>query len=868
MPIAIPNEARGVARADGVTDAPAPGLWEGIAAATRASRADVPGFQDAQGWNAYHDLYRRQVRQGVPTDYIQDVASAINRGDLNAARERIWGMAEQLHRTNPKAWTDVPVRREEWDKQWQARVNAETAKAGETAARAPWYSSLIGGMAASFTDPVTIYTLPIGGGEAGVVKTAVREALLNGVLEAAEQPYVNKERMAQGRPEMTVQERVANVGMAMAAGVVIPVAVKGVEVAGGQVRKVLPPAPGLFDRLEPVVRSQWDNLPEDVRARWDKRDGLSAAKADVLLADIGEAIIGKDRMTEAEADAAVLIRRDADLEDRNPFVPNGAGETAHIDAVVQAMARALAGDGDEPVGRVAVAAAARPAPSRAGYIAAIRQAESSGNDRATAGTSSASGRYQFTRPTFISTYRKVFPNTGLNDAAIWQRRFDGDLQDKLMARLTDDNAAFLRGMGEAESGGNLYVVHFAGQGGAEKLFKAAPDAMAADVLGPAAAKANPWLKKMTVQDLMDWAHGKVGGNGARRAGARTVIEAEGGEAAARAELQRRIDAEDARMDALAREMAGERQFSPAVERALDDGVTFKPFDLPEAGGRLRAPSVSEAVASQLENVAIERARYTKLAELQATLSRGAQDEGVGAHSPYGRAAGELGLHPLSKKEIDQALADLDRQKRDAPVDMARQVETLRKAGWQVDDEPTPDAAAVAARDVFPEDAPRMGAMAGDAAAVPDDLRAVGRVAEADRPEADSAGTWEFAGPEGPFRWNPATGHASGAVPRRAGVDAADVRRWLGMEEPVPEPAPLRGQDESLMQWDGDTAAAQAQVQSVEHDLERVLALGEKAGALPAVRLNDQEDGAAITLADAFEDAKADLVEFEAVLACL
>lgn len=73
-----------------------------------------------------------------------------------------------------------------------------------------------------------------------------------------------------------------------------------------------------------------------------------------------------------------------------------------------------------------------------------------------------------------------------------------------------DNAAFLTGRGIEPTPGNIYLSHFAGPEGAAAILGAKPDAPVASVLPPSALAANPFLSKMTVGDLQQWASGKMG----------------------------------------------------------------------------------------------------------------------------------------------------------------------------------------------------------------------------------------------------------------------------------------------------------------------------------------------------------------------
>jgi hypothetical protein len=169
--------------------------------------------------------------------------------------------------------------------------------------------------------------------------------------------------------------------------------------------------------------------------------------------------------------------------------------------------------------------------SKSGVISAIRQAsdrtgvdfsyllnkadqESSLNPNARAGTSSASGLFQFIKSTWLKMVKEHGAQYGLGSEAsaitekngklqvsdpalrdkILNMRHDPILSSAMAAEFTKENKDYL----DASVGGTigsteLYMAHFLGAGGAEKFLKTmhrAPGAPAADFL-PEAADANP-----------------------------------------------------------------------------------------------------------------------------------------------------------------------------------------------------------------------------------------------------------------------------------------------------------------------------------------------------------------------------------------
>jgi hypothetical protein len=184
--------------------------------------------------------------------------------------------------------------------------------------------------------------------------------------------------------------------------------------------------------------------------------------------------------------------------------------------------------GAAPAPRTAAPAAVAGTPAAptatgplAGIITQISGAETGGvaNPYQTpnlAGASSAFGKYQFTRGTWIGTYRKENPGTGLSDAAIWERRSDPALQERLMSRLTQDNANALTGAGIPVSAPTAYLAHFLGSSGAIKLLQSDANTPVENLLSKRVIDANPTvLRGKTVGQVAQWAVGKTSGPGAR-----------------------------------------------------------------------------------------------------------------------------------------------------------------------------------------------------------------------------------------------------------------------------------------------------------------------------------------------------------------
>lgn len=142
------------------------------------------------------------------------------------------------------------------------------------------------------------------------------------------------------------------------------------------------------------------------------------------------------------------------------------------------------------------------------YWPLLAKIESGNRPYVKAGTSSASGLYQFIKSTWIGE--------GGRWGADMTKAFGG-LQpsaDEQLARVktfTAKNAAYLRKKGIPINEASLYAAHFLGVVTAAQIIGADVKASAEAMAGAAATKANPSiLKGKTVGDFLSWLHKKTG----------------------------------------------------------------------------------------------------------------------------------------------------------------------------------------------------------------------------------------------------------------------------------------------------------------------------------------------------------------------
>ncbi len=149
-----------------------------------------------------------------------------------------------------------------------------------------------------------------------------------------------------------------------------------------------------------------------------------------------------------------------------------------------------------------------------GFLMGTAKRESGYNPTAKAGTSSASGLFQFVDQTWLSTLKQHGSKYGYaryadlitqgsdgrysvngDEArkAVMSLKLDPHAASLMAGELTSDHAAYLRGrMGRQPTAGELYAAHFLGPQGSAKLIEAVnanPGASAAGLF-PDAARAN------------------------------------------------------------------------------------------------------------------------------------------------------------------------------------------------------------------------------------------------------------------------------------------------------------------------------------------------------------------------------------------
>jgi len=187
-----------------------------------------------------------------------------------------------------------------------------------------------------------------------------------------------------------------------------------------------------------------------------------------------------------------------------------------------------------PQVRSAIARAAQATGVDFAYLLGEARLESSLDPAAKAGTSSASGLYQFTGSTWLQMLDRHGAEHGMGWAGdaisggkvtdpalrgtIMGLRFDPDAAALMAGELANDNRMALTGaLGREPDAGELYLAHFLGADGASRFLSAlvADPAQSAATMFPAAASANRAIfydgagAPRSLGGVMDLMHGKM-----------------------------------------------------------------------------------------------------------------------------------------------------------------------------------------------------------------------------------------------------------------------------------------------------------------------------------------------------------------------
>jgi len=495
-------------RVSPAADAPAPDYWETVSASFRAAKDDISMVQDDRIMYAYDPIFQAlREKSGEGAFKYRTISSSLNLLNPYAGvmegydRDLIW---QDIQKYGIKTGYNS---REEFEKAALTRNGERTSDLGLMSRHngvSGFSAKLLGGLGAMPFDPVNLATLPLGGGAKTLTSAILLNAGINAGIETVQTPFLAAARTRMGET-LTTNEVMLNISAAAAFGGLL-------GGAGHYVGKKIEAMTPLEKRLAKALEA------ENITVGTAIDDAIFAKVVGRLdnegLADLAEVMIGLDSLTPTERGHIANIRREGQIDAMNPYIADGAGIAAHQDGLAAAMRRILDDAPPSPsravpfVPPAPVVRASVDAPNprlrsstgiSSGNVAGdafatvksrIGVVESGGNNNAKNPKSSATGTYQFVTSTWVNLYVRRFGRQGMTDGQIAAQRSNSRLQEVLMDDLMQANASSLRSNGHAVDAGNLYLAHFAGTKGADKLLRADPNASALSFCAIAASSPN------------------------------------------------------------------------------------------------------------------------------------------------------------------------------------------------------------------------------------------------------------------------------------------------------------------------------------------------------------------------------------------
>lgn len=461
------------------------GWLDSAAASYEVAKDEVPAVQDSRLMEGYNPVVRtvaKAMGKSPVFGYFSVTNAALGllpfTSNDTTDKEALWDDIATLQRQG-KLPAGVPTDRAKFESEILTRGGQRTVDQMK-AAQGSFTARVVGGIGASFHDPVQVgVALATGGASRGLTvgRSILVEGLLNAGAAAVEMPLTVQARAALGETT-TASDVAAELGTAFAFGAAADLGMRGVSAGWSAGKSAL----AIPERTNPV----------------------KVAKA------FAKAVPEAMRTPEQQA-ALHVIEREASLAESAPKGASAPEVNAHL-ARLDAAQRALVEEGRQAGARGFARAVdvQDGKAAQAAFKTRTRAAESGGNDLAAAATSSAYGRYQFTRGTWESYYVRRYGRKGLSDEQIAAKRADPALQEQLMDDLTADNAAHLRRIGAPVTEANLYLAHLLGPRDAEKVLHAAPDTPLAGLISAKSIAANKsFMAGRKVADIIAFSERKM-----------------------------------------------------------------------------------------------------------------------------------------------------------------------------------------------------------------------------------------------------------------------------------------------------------------------------------------------------------------------
>jgi hypothetical protein len=138
------------------------------------------------------------------------------------------------------------------------------------------------------------------------------------------------------------------------------------------------------------------------------------------------------------------------------------------------------------------------------FLDRLMRAESAGRRNAKNPRSSALGPFQFIRRTFLDIARRHLTTeiSGLSEEKILELRRDRELSRRAAAAFCRETVEFLKGEGIRPTFAHLRLAFLLGPADAARIIQAQEGTLVRHLLSPAVIKANPFMRGMSVNDLL------------------------------------------------------------------------------------------------------------------------------------------------------------------------------------------------------------------------------------------------------------------------------------------------------------------------------------------------------------------------------
>jgi len=138
------------------------------------------------------------------------------------------------------------------------------------------------------------------------------------------------------------------------------------------------------------------------------------------------------------------------------------------------------------------------------FLDRLMAAESGGRPHAKNPRSTALGPFQFIKSTFLEVTRRHFPQeiSGLSEHEILRLRTDPSLSRRAAAVFCKESVDYLKEKGLEPNFAHLRLAYLLGPADAARIMQAQEQTPVVRLLSPAVIKANPFMRGMSVTDLL------------------------------------------------------------------------------------------------------------------------------------------------------------------------------------------------------------------------------------------------------------------------------------------------------------------------------------------------------------------------------